>query len=54
MKKNEITTNAKKAYNEFREELGEELGVDVKKQLTKTTKKIMNKAEEMYNNLGRS
>lgn len=54
MKKNNIPSNAKKAFENFKEEMANEMGLDKKKPLNKSTKKIIDKAEELYSHLGRS
>ncbi len=54
MKKNNISSNARKAFENFKEELADEMGLDKKNPLNKSTAKIIDKAKELYSNLGRS
>ncbi len=53
MKKN-ISLNAKEAFENFKEELAREMNLDLNTKNNISTKKIVEQAEKMFTDLGRS
>jgi len=54
MRKNNISPNAKQAFENFKEEIAAELGVDSVSDKKDIVRQIVEKAENRYTNLGRS
>lgn len=51
MKNNKLSRNAKKAFENFKEELGRDFNMDMNLKNNKTVKKIVDKAEDIFDNV---
>ncbi|WP_202711362.1 hypothetical protein [Sporosalibacterium faouarense] len=54
MKMNKISSNARKAFSDFKEEIAEEIKFDGNNKVGQAAKNVKNKIEDLYTNLGRS
>ncbi|WP_176718835.1 small, acid-soluble spore protein, alpha/beta type [Caloranaerobacter ferrireducens] len=54
MKNNKISENARKAFENFKEEIAKEMGIDTTKAGKNVVKKIKENFEKRFSNLGRS